>query len=99
MNVFIPGLLVIIAFLNGLFVGYVMIDEVKNGVLERFRVTPTSRFALLAGRVLRDLVNTLIIVCLFALIAIPFGFKIHIYGFLIFLAFALNDANCHFVLW
>jgi ABC-2 type transport system permease protein len=85
MNVFVPGLLVIIAFLNGLFVGYVMIDEVKNGVLERFRVTPTSRFALLAGRVLRDLVNMLIIVIFFALLAIPFGFKIHIYGFLIFL--------------
>src|SRR5450759_5660523 len=58
LNVFIPGLLSIIAFLGGLFVGYNMIDEVRNGVVERFRVTPTSRFALLAGRVLRDMVNT-----------------------------------------
>ncbi|MGA7608327.1 MAG: ABC transporter permease, partial [Anaerolineales bacterium] len=57
MNNFIPGLLVIVAFLNGLFVGYNMVDEVRNGVIERFRVTPTSRFALLAGRVLRDMVN------------------------------------------
>jgi len=83
MNVFVPGLLVIVAFLNGLFVGYDMIDEVRNGVVERFRVTPTSRFALLAGRVLRDMVNMLVIVNFFALIAIPFGFKVHIWGYLL----------------
>jgi ABC-2 type transport system permease protein len=85
MNIFVPGLLVIVSFLSGLFVGYNMIDEVRNGVVERFRVTPTSRFALLAGRVLRDLVNTLVVAIFFALIAIPFGFQIHIWGFLILL--------------
>ena len=85
LDVFIPGLLVIIAFLSGLFVGFTMIDEVKNGVLERMRVTPTSRFALLSGRVLRDLVNMTVVVVLFALIAIPFGFHLHILGFLVFL--------------
>jgi len=85
LNVFIPGLLVIIAFLSGLFVGYNMIDEVRNGVVERFRVTPTSRFALLAGRVLRDLVNMLFIVIFFTLISLPFGFNPHLWGFLILL--------------
>jgi ABC-2 type transport system permease protein len=83
LDAFIPGLLVIVAFLGGLFVGYVMIDEVKNGVLERMRVTPASRFSLLAGRVLRDLVNVTAIVVFFALIAIPFGFDLNIPGFLI----------------
>jgi ABC-2 type transport system permease protein len=85
LNTFVPGLLVIVAFLSGLFVGYTMIDEVKTGVVERFRVTPVSRFALLAGRVLRDMVNMLVIVTFFALVAIPFGFRIHLYGFLILL--------------
>jgi len=84
MNVFIPGLLVIVSFSNGLFVGYNMIDEVRNGVVERFRVTPTSRFAILAGRVLRDMVNTLIIVNFFTLIAIPFGFQVHLLGYVLF---------------
>jgi len=83
LNLFIPGLLVIIAFLSGLFVGYVMIDEVKNGVLERMRVTPTSRFSLLAGRVLRDLVNMTVVVVLFVLIAIPFGYDLNVLGFLV----------------
>jgi ABC-2 type transport system permease protein len=84
LNVFIPGLLVIIAFFGGLFVGYNMIDEVRNGVIERFRVTPTSRFALLAGRVLRDMVNMLVIVTVFVIISIPFGFRPNVVGFLIF---------------
>ena len=83
LNTFIPGLLVIVAFMSGLFVGYNMIDEVKNGVLERMRVTPTSRFSLLAGRVLRDLVNMMVVVVLFALIAIPFGFDLNVPGFLV----------------
>jgi ABC-2 type transport system permease protein len=85
LDVFIPGLLVIIAFLNGLFVGYGIIDEVRNGVIERFCVTPTSRFALLAGNVLRDLTNVMVIIILFTVIAIPFGFDVHLLGFLILL--------------
>jgi ABC-2 type transport system permease protein len=84
LNEFIPGLLAIIAFLGGLFVGYNMIDEVRNGVIERFRVTPTSRFALLAGRVLRDMVNMLVIITVFVVISIPFGFKPDVAGFLVF---------------
>lgn len=83
MNEFVPGMLVITAFMEGLFVGYDMIDEVRNGVIERLRVTPTSRFALLAGRVLRDMVNMLVIVNFFTLIAIPFGFKLHLAGYLV----------------
>jgi ABC-2 type transport system permease protein len=84
LNVFVPGLLAIIAFLGGLFVGYNMIDEVRNGVIERFRVTPTSRFALLAGRVLRDMVNMLVIITVFVVISIPFGFRPDVAGFLVF---------------
>ena len=84
LNVFVPGLLVIIAFLAGLFVGYNMIDEVRNGVIERFRVTPTSRFALLAGRVLRDMVNMLVIVTVFVIVSLPFGFRPDLVGFLAF---------------
>lgn len=84
LNVFVPRLLVIIAFFGGLFVGYNMIDEVRNGVIERFRVTPTSRFALLAGRVLRDMVNMLVIVTVFVVISIPLGFRPDFLGFLVF---------------
>lgn len=84
LNVFVPGLLVIVSFFGGLFVGYNMIDEVRNGVVERLRVTPTSRFALLAGRVLRDMVNMLVIVTVFVVVSLPFGFKPSFVGFLVF---------------
>ncbi len=36
------------------FAGFGLIQEWRDGVIERMRVTPLSRFALLAGRVLRD---------------------------------------------
>jgi len=85
LNTFIPGLLVIIAFLFGLFVGYNIIDEMRTGVVERMRVTPTSRFALLAGRVLRDLLTTVVVIVFFVLIALPFGFEVNVGGFLIFM--------------
>jgi ABC-2 type transport system permease protein len=84
-DIFVPGLLVIVAFFNGLFVGYGIIDEIRNGVIERFRVTPTSRFALLAGPVLRDTTNVLVIVTLFTVVSIPFGFHLHIFGWLVLL--------------
>ena len=85
LDVFVPGLLVVFAFLSGLFVGFGLIDEVRNGVIERFRVTPTSRLAILAGSVLRDLTNVIIITILFTVIAIPFGFHVHFAGYLIML--------------
>jgi ABC-2 type transport system permease protein len=85
LDTFVPGLLVIVAFFNGLFAGWGIIDELRSGVVERFRVTPTSRFALLAGPVLRDLVNLQVTVIFFALIAIPFGFDVHLFGFLVLL--------------
>jgi ABC-2 type transport system permease protein len=85
LDTFVPGLLVIVAFFNGLFAGWGVIDELRSGVVERFRVTPASRFALLAGPVLRDLVNLLVIVVFFAIIAIPFGFSVDWAGFLVLL--------------
>ena len=85
-DTFVPGLLAIVAFFNGLFAGWGIIDELRSGVVERFRVTPTSRFALLAGPVLRDLVNLLVTVVFFAIVAIPFGFHLHFFGFIVLLA-------------
>jgi ABC-2 type transport system permease protein len=53
-QVFVPGLLVQLGIFGALFVGFGLIAEVRDGVIERMRVTPASRMALLAGRVLRD---------------------------------------------
>lgn len=54
LTVFTPGLLVMIALYGTSFVGFGLIDDIRSGVIERFRVTPINRTALLLGRVLRD---------------------------------------------
>jgi ABC-2 type transport system permease protein len=90
MNTFVPGMLILTAFYNGLFAGWGVIDELRSGLIERFRVTPCSRFAFLAGTVLRDLVAVLFQNLFFILIAIPFGFRFDILGMaLLFLLFSL----------
>jgi ABC-2 type transport system permease protein len=80
LNTFVPGMLANIAFNGGIFAGFGIIDELRSGLIERLRVTPTSRFALLAGPVLRDITTALIQVLLFVLIALPFGFRMDIAG-------------------
>jgi len=75
LDIFVPGMLPIIAFSGGIFAGFGIIGELKSGVIERFRVTPVSRFALLAGPVLRDISTTLSQVALFLLLAVGLGFR------------------------
>ena len=55
-QVFVPGLLVQLALFSSAFAGFDLVFEKQSGVLERMRVTPVSRAALLAGRVLKDVV-------------------------------------------
>ena len=51
---FVPGLLIQLALFGSTFVGFAIISDWRSGVIERYRVTPVSRVAILAGRVLRD---------------------------------------------
>ena len=53
-QLFVPGLLVQLGLFSSSFVGFGIIGELRSGLVERFRVTPVSRLALLLGRVLRD---------------------------------------------
>ncbi|SNS97823.1 ABC-2 type transport system permease protein [Actinomadura meyerae] len=53
-QVFVPGILVQLALFGAGFVGFGLLAEMRSGVVERLRVTPVSRTALLLGRVLRD---------------------------------------------
>src|SRR5918912_313133 len=59
-NVFVPGLLIQLGLFGATGVGFGLIAELRNGVIERLRVTPVSRFALLLGRTLRDIVIMLV---------------------------------------
>lgn len=53
-QIFVPGLLVQLGLFGAAFAGFGLISEWRAGVVERMRVTPARRGALLLGRVLRD---------------------------------------------
>lgn len=86
-NWFVPGLLVQVALFGSAFVGFGLIAELRYGVVERMRVTPMSRTAMLLGRSLRDVVLLLLQALIMIVLAIPFG--LHIDPFAILVTFAL----------
>ncbi|GAC1581874.1 MAG: ABC transporter permease [Candidatus Dormibacteria bacterium] len=74
-NVFVPGLLIQLGLFGASGVGFGLIAELRAGVIERFRVTPVSRFALLLGRALRDIMVLVVQSLVLMLLAIPLGLK------------------------
>src|SRR6202167_5292987 len=48
LELFLPGILALLAFASGASAGFGTIFELQSGVIERFRVTPASRLAILA---------------------------------------------------
>jgi ABC-2 type transport system permease protein len=82
-NWFIPGLLVQTAFFAAAFAGFGLVAELRYGVVERMRVTPMSRFAMLSGRSLRDVTILVIQSALMIAIAVPFGLQLEPLGALL----------------
>ncbi len=79
-NLFVPGLIIQLGLFGAAFVGFGLIDEMREGVIERMRVTPTSRLSLLLGRALRDVAILVAQAVLLVLVAIPFGLTVSIEG-------------------
>jgi ABC-2 type transport system permease protein len=77
-RVYVPGLLVIMVLLGGAFTGFSLMADLASGVIERSRVTPVSRFALLLGRSLSEVATLLVQALLITLMAIPFGLTVPI---------------------
>jgi len=84
-NIFVPGLLIQTALFGTAFVGFGLIAEVRYGVIERMRVTPVSRVALLLGRALRDILVLLTQSILLTLAAVPFGLRLNGLGLVVVL--------------
>ncbi|OLB74424.1 MAG: multidrug ABC transporter permease [Actinobacteria bacterium 13_2_20CM_2_71_6] len=77
-QIFVPGVLVMLAIFGTFFVGFALIAELRAGVIERSRVTPVSRLALLLGRSMRDVVSLLVQCVIITLLSIPFGLKVQL---------------------
>jgi ABC-2 type transport system permease protein len=85
-NVFVPGLLVQLGLFGAAGVGFSLIAELRAGVIERLRVTPVSRVALLLGRALRDMVSITVQSLILILLALPFGLSVNPLGVVVVLA-------------
>ena len=100
--VFTPGLLVMQALFGTAFVGFGLIAALRAGVVERLRVTPVSRLALLLGLALRDVVNFMVQAGLLLAVAWAFGLRASVAGVAITLALmallGLLTASCSYAL-
>src|SRR5260370_15148224 len=85
-KVFVPGLLVRLGLLGAAGVGVSLVAELGMGVVERLRVTPVSRVALVLGRALRDVLTILLQSLILILLALPFGLSINLIGVVVVLA-------------
>jgi ABC-2 type transport system permease protein len=82
-QVFVPGLLVQLGIFGAAFVGFGLLEEMRAGVVERMRVTPASRAALLLGRVMRDVIVLLVQGVILVRAATAFGLRAPLGGLLL----------------
>jgi ABC-2 type transport system permease protein len=95
LDVFVPGIMVLIGFGAGMGAGWPIIWELDSGVIERLRVTPASRLALLLGTVLRDILMFAVPGVVVIGLAAASGYHVHWDGLvLLFALLALLTAAC-----
>ncbi|CAM4140237.1 ABC transporter permease [Kibdelosporangium persicum] len=86
---FVPGLIIQMGLFSTAYAGFTLIPEIRSGALERMRVTPVSRVALLLGRVLHDVVLLVLQCALLLGLSTIFGFRASIGHVLAGLVFAV----------
>jgi ABC-2 type transport system permease protein len=72
-RIFVPGLLMQLAIFGAGFAGFGIIQELREGVIERQRVTPARRLSLILGRTLANMVTIGVQATVLVVVAIPFG--------------------------
>ncbi|HWI22182.1 MAG TPA: ABC transporter permease [Baekduia sp.] len=72
-RIFVPGLLMQLAIFGAGFAGFGIIQERREGVIDRQRVTPASRLSLILGRMMTVMVTISVQATLLVLVAVPFG--------------------------
>ncbi|MGO9583031.1 MAG: ABC transporter permease [Acidimicrobiales bacterium] len=80
LEIFLPGILCLLAFASGSSMGFSTIFELQAGVIERFRVTPASRLAILVGPILSGLTMMIVFDGVVVAIGVGVGFEIHWLG-------------------
>ncbi len=89
---FVPGLLIQLGLFGSTFVGFAIISDWRAGVIERFRVTPVSRLAIMAGRVLRDVLVLAVQAVILVVVSVAFGLRAPASAILLSLGFIVMVA-------
>jgi ABC-2 type transport system permease protein len=84
---FVPGLLIQLGLFGSTFVGFAIISDWRAGVIERFRVTPVSRLAIMSGRVLRDVIVLVVQAVILVVAGVAFGLRAPVSAVLLSLGF------------
>ncbi|GGK88838.1 ABC transporter permease [Mangrovihabitans endophyticus] len=86
---FVPGLLLQLGLFGTGFAGFNLIPDIRSGFVERLRVAPISRLAILLGRVLKDAVVLVIQAVPLIVLGYAFGMAANPFGVLASVALIL----------
>jgi len=90
----IPGIFAQTVIFGSTLTGAGLADDIKKGIIDRFRSLPMSRSAVLVGRTTSDVGNNVIVIVVMSLTGLIVGWRIHsspaeaLAGFLLLLLFA-----------
>ncbi|MCP9206438.1 ABC transporter permease [Streptomyces sp. NEAU-Y11] len=79
----VPGILIQLGLFSASFTGIGLVLEKRLAIVERMRVTPVSRLALLMGRVLKDVVQLLVQSLVLVAVAVVMGLRAPVLGVVI----------------
>lgn len=80
-KVLTPALVIQVGLFGSMFAGFAMVQELRAGVIERQRVTPAHRGALLVGRVLKDMVVLIVQALVLVAVAMAaFSLRPNVFG-------------------
>ena len=72
-----PGIFAQTVAFGAMGTGIGLAEDLNKGLIERFRSLPMARSAMLAGRILSDLVRNVFVVVLMCVVGFAVGFRIH----------------------
>jgi len=91
-----------LALYSTAFVGFGLVDQIRNGIVERLLVTPASRLSILLSLVLRDIAVLVVQSAIALLLAWALGLHAHLGGILasfgLMLLTAMVLASCSYAL-
>lgn len=77
LEIFLPGILALLAYASGSSMGFSTIFELQSGFIERLRVTPASRFAILMGPILAGMAMMLTFDACVVAVGVGFGYHVN----------------------